>query len=175
MNHIRYLHNVHALYYECELSSAMRGVFLSLREFDRVYCFTSHSRSFRLYEDVSLLKKLIPRRFFLNNERKFQNLSFLAKRKKKKRKKKSGIFFLCKDNKRTSRIDFDKFVIVSRFLSGGFAHFQQRFPMQCTLGEEAPLPLSTPDPTPQEKSQRHALFRTNSTLVCYMHVIFLVL
>lgn len=50
--------------------------------------------------------------------------------------------------------------------AGGFAQFMQSFPRQCTIVGSNPILSPQAEPSAQEKSQRHALFRTNSTLVC---------
>lgn len=55
---------------------------------------------------------------------------------------------------------------VNILLTGGFAQFMQSFPRQCTIVGSNPILTPQAEPSAQEKSQRHALFRTNSTLVC---------
>lgn len=53
---------------------------------------------------------------------------------------------------------------VNILLTGGFAQFMQSFPRQCTIVGSNPILTPQAEPSAQEKSQRHALFRTNSTL-----------
>ncbi|XP_061180485.1 dual specificity protein phosphatase 4-like [Saccostrea echinata] len=53
---------------------------------------------------------------------------------------------------------------ICQLLKGGFAQFEQRFPLLCTSADDTSINNYPPEPTAQEKSQRHALFRTNSTL-----------
>lgn len=54
---------------------------------------------------------------------------------------------------------------ICKLLKGGFAQFMQSFPRQCTIVGSNPILTPQAEPSAQEKSQRHALFRTNSTLM----------